>query len=167
MKKRGRKPKVEIVPGVTKFGKLLVLGQRVDKTVKCRASQFVCDCRCECSRECTVVTATLRDGRTKSCGCAREAYWVKMRTHGARGKKAYRVWRGIISVCDSPAHPSYPWYGAAGIGYPDAWKTYEGFWVDIKPLLPADAEDIPDNWLLLRKNKKISYSTNNVEFRSR
>lgn len=51
-----------------KFGRLIALEQtdkRINKSV-------VWKCKCDCGTECEVVAASLRSGRTKSCGCLKK-----------------------------------------------------------------------------------------------
>ena len=48
-----------------RFGRLTAL--RSNGVGRCWAEQWVC--RCDCGREVVVVGASLRTGRTRSCGC--------------------------------------------------------------------------------------------------
>lgn len=54
-----------------RFGKLVVL----NKTDK-RISRFVVwECKCDCGNTCEIISASLTNGRTKSCGCLKEKYF--------------------------------------------------------------------------------------------
>ena len=51
-----------------KFNRLLVLY----KTDKKQGNDWIWHCKCDCGNECEVTGASLRSGRTKSCGCLKK-----------------------------------------------------------------------------------------------
>ncbi len=50
-----------------KFGKLTAI-ERINK----KGKEWVWKCKCDCGNECEVIGASLRSGRTKSCGCLKQ-----------------------------------------------------------------------------------------------
>lgn len=52
-------------------------------------------------------------------------------THGKTGTKLYTIWNNIRIRCDNPEAQGYKYYGGKGISYPEHWKTFEGFFMDM------------------------------------
>jgi predicted DNA-binding transcriptional regulator AlpA len=50
--------------------------------------------------------------------------------HGMSRSRPYRIWRGFRQRCDSPSERHARWY--TGISYDPKWKTFKGFWEDMK-----------------------------------
>ena len=46
--------------------------------------------------------------------------------------KAYNSWRGMKERCDKSSNKKYKNYGGRGIIYDPKWKTFAGFWKDMK-----------------------------------
>lgn len=59
-------PRDEIIPGITRFGRLLVLQREASNA----SGNARWKCICSCDNVVTVVARNLRSGDTKSCGCA-------------------------------------------------------------------------------------------------
>jgi hypothetical protein len=80
-------------------------------------------CKCDCGELKSVLTASLSNGNTKSCGCVRRRKNIERITkHGLTGTRAYRCWQQIIRRCYDPTNPSFKWYGARGITICDEWR---------------------------------------------
>ncbi len=75
-------------------------------------------CRCDCGTERLVAEPTLRNGKSKSCGCRRHDNG----THHMTGKALYNSWSNMIQRCTNPKHPSYPRYGGRGVTVCDEWR---------------------------------------------
>jgi len=87
------------------------------------------NCICDCGKKLVVVGTHLSNGHYKSCGCyAREINT----THNMSRTPVYSVWRGVITRTTCPNDKRYETYGAKGITVCDKWKTFEGFWEDMK-----------------------------------
>lgn len=43
----------------------------------------------------------------------------------------YKTWCHIKQRCGNPSDKAYKDYGGRGIGYPENWKTFEGFYEDM------------------------------------
>jgi hypothetical protein len=86
----------------------------IDRTILCK-------CECEVKRE--VLTASLKSGVSKSCGCYQKDRMTEIKTtHGLRQHKFYSVWKGIISRCYKPKNTNYHNYGGRGINVCSEWR---------------------------------------------
>lgn len=110
---RERRPRANIVG--QKFGKLTVrewLG----------GSRWICDC--ECGGTAHVLTANLRRGNTRSCGCIKRISSSKRATkHGLYNTPAYKTWASIKRRCYETGNAAYPHYGARGILMDEHWRN--------------------------------------------
>jgi len=87
---------------------------------------------CFCGEEFDTAGASIRSGRTKSCGCTRNVWAKEMgnknRTHGETGDRLYVIWRNMKSRCYNRSHKSYKDYGGRGITVCDEWiNDYKEF----------------------------------------
>lgn len=90
-------------------------------------------CSCECGRTFITRGKDLRQGKVKSCGCARrERCSDRMRKlntkHGHRDSRLYHVWRDMKLRVQNPNHKSYQLYGGRGIKICDEWMKFENFY---------------------------------------
>jgi hypothetical protein len=89
-------------------------------------------CQCECGNIKAVYAASLKSGRTKSCGCLHKKWLTKKNTsHGMSGSPEYRVWCGMRYRCYSPTNFDYPNYGGRGIRVCDRWLDFLNFLSDM------------------------------------
>lgn len=129
-----------------RFGKLVALKRAPN--IKDKTAWY---CQCDCGETPIIRTNTLKSGRAKSCGCAREEHpRFRNKKHGHRTKKdngqrsskEYRCWL-YVKALDS---------------CPQSWKD------DFSTFL-SDVGDAPsDEHSLTRKNNQIPYSKNNVHW---
>ena len=68
--------------------------------------------------------------KSKTCG-AKGCKETTKPKHNHAGTKLYTIWNNIRLRCDKPTQKAYKHYGGKGIGYPDHWKTFEGFFMDM------------------------------------
>lgn len=94
--------------------------------------------RCDCGVEKAVQLCNLRNGHTKSCGCAKPGIIsAARRRHGhaspTKGLTAtYNTWRAMRDRCHLPKSTQYRWYGARGIVVCERWRnSYEAFLADM------------------------------------
>ena len=80
-------------------------------------------CLCDCGNETTVLTSSLKSGRTSSCGCLYKEKRNGKMTHGLSKTRLYRVWLGMRSRCNDPNNLSYKRYGGRGISVCDEWNS--------------------------------------------
>lgn len=92
-------------------------------------------CKCECGDETKVVSAHLKNGNTKSCGC-----WYKATrktislVHGAKGTPEYFSYVSMKSRCFNKNNDDYYNYGARGITVCERWLGKKGFLCFIKDM---------------------------------
>lgn len=73
-------------------------------------------CRCDCGKIKSVLLETIKNGKSKSCGCSN----VK---HGKGNTRLYKIWKGIKVRCLCKNNSHYKWYGNRGITICDEWKN--------------------------------------------
>ena len=99
-------------------------------------------CKCQCGAESVTAAYSLRAGRTKSCGCLRDevrrANGLRNVRHGhartsTQGKtsRTYAAWRSMVQRCTIPSHPSFRYYGAAGVAVCERWSSFDAFLADM------------------------------------
>lgn len=132
----------------SKFGKLTVLSEIDVNERKSRHRKVVCIC--ECGKKTNSFLFSLREGRSKSCGCvaankAKErwknptkkmievakASGEKNKTHGMSKHPAFSQWTDMKARCTSESHKWYKEYGGRGVGVCDEWLSFECFWSDM------------------------------------
>lgn len=130
-----RKPLSKILNGVTRFGRLTVLG---DAPPMVAASGFAARCalvRCDCGVEKAVRACGLVRGDTNSCGCLqRELLSVAAKSRVKHGESTscaatteYMTWNGINQRCHNPNQHGYHRYGGRGIFVCDRWRGESGY----------------------------------------
>jgi hypothetical protein len=78
-------------------------------------------CRCDCGAHTVAITAKLRNGHKRSCGCLKDENW-RDATHGLHGTPEHSVWEGIKRRCLMPSEKAFPHYGGRGVRISDAWR---------------------------------------------
>lgn len=144
-----KKPIIELLDGVTRFGKLTVIAEASPVKSDRRAL-----CRCECGVTKPVYVSHLRRGNSRSCGC--EIVRGKPK-HGLFYHPLYGRWNAMIQRCSNPKHRDYPNYGARGIRVCDRWlQTPANFITDMGPC--------PDGMSLDRKDSNGNYEPSNCRW---
>lgn len=112
-----------------RFGRLLVLRFSYINRNKHR----VYECLCDCGNTSFPVVASLRSGRTTSCGCKQREAATK---HGLEGTPTYKAWVSMRSRCSNPNTARYARYGGRGIKVCKRWSNFNNFLKDmgIKPV---------------------------------
>ena len=116
-----------------KFGRLTVLSfYETDKW-----GTFSWKCLCECGNEITTRGNSLKNGRTKSCGCLRKdvlgiagnQFNLK---HGLCKSKTYNSWTSMKQRCSNKKASNYSRYGGRGITICERWlESFENFYADM------------------------------------
>lgn len=109
-----------------RFGRLLVLSRTES------GSRSTWRCICDCGVERVVLTASLRSGKSRSCGCLnRDTTVARNTTHGQARRNSehplYGVWRTMNTRCTNPNFPTFVHYGGRGITVCDRWRGLDGF----------------------------------------
>lgn len=103
-----------------RFGRLTAIERVGTSTNGCVVWRCSCDCGCEVS----VMSASLRQGFTKSCGCYnREESSKRSYKHGMIGSRLYRIWSAMIERCSNANNSSYKSHGGRGIQVCEEWRT--------------------------------------------
>ena len=106
------------------FGKLTVLNY-VGMNIH---HQSLWLCNCECGNATTVVSGSLANGNTVSCGCYLKE---KITKHGGWKKSSYNSWRAMVRRCANIKDKDYCKYGAVGIKVCPEWLDYLTFEKDM------------------------------------
>ena len=119
-----------------KYGRLTII-KEVEKHVYPSGDtrrKFLAQCDCG-SEPKSYLFNQLTSGKTKSCGCLDKETKTK---HGMHKSRAYQCWADMKNRCDNPENKYYDYYGGRGITYCDKWKTFDGFWEDMKDAYSDD-----------------------------
>lgn len=102
-----------------KFGRQTVLKTYVEQ------GRSRCLVRCDCGTKRTVLTFTLLNGMSQSCGClSRDRH----RTHGMYGTPTYRTWQSMKMRAENRAGGKR-WY--AHVKVCKRWQRFENFLADM------------------------------------
>lgn len=119
----------EVTPMIGKrFGRLTVIAQSEERS-KCGQIKWIC--RCDCGNITRpIVAASLRLGRTKSCGCIhREGLVERNTTHGKYHTRLHGIWNCMKQRCSNPKNQKYKDYGGRGIAVCKEWaNSFETFY---------------------------------------
>lgn len=134
-------------------------------------------CICDCGGSALRLIGGLRQGSTRTCGCARHyAHVVHGNARVGKTTTEYRIWKAMRSRCETPTCPAYSNYGGRGIVVCERWGVFANFLADMgrRPSLQHSLDRInndgpysPDNcrWATKvqqgrnsRKNRLITFN---------
>lgn len=113
------------------FGMLTVLSRDKDAPHQTKViPRWLCQCRC--GEKKVIRGASLRYGRTTSCGCTHYDALIKHGHNTGRGKsRTYQSWDAMMQRCTNPNSHKWLYYGAQGITVCDRWRDYRNFLADM------------------------------------
>lgn len=119
------------------FGKWTIL----ERTDRKKVVYYSCICSCGTQRD--VLSVSLRNGKSVSCGCYQPEKW----SNGFRkvNKLTYQSWSGMRQRCDYSGHIEFHRYGGRGIIYDPRWKSFDAFFEDMGARPPKMSLDRVDN----------------------
>lgn len=140
-----------------RYGRLVVL--EYAGSYKGRGAQW--RCICDCGREVIVFSYSLREGKTRSCGCLNRDINIARNTkHGLakHGKRTheYRLWEKMRDRCYNTNHKFYKDYGGRGITICDEWNNDASAFVSW-----LHANGWRHGLQIDRKNNDLGYSPDN------
>jgi len=115
-------------------------------------------CRCDCGRTSVVSGRTLRNGRSRSCGCKR-AYKHGHARDGLR-PPSYVAYYAMLERCNNPNHVSFKNYGGRGIRVCERWRDFTNFLADVGERPSSEVQ-------LDRINNDGNYEPGNVRWATR
>lgn len=131
------------------FGRWTVI-QFVERVQGTRHWMWKCQCRCGTER--SVDQSQLKNGASKSCGCAQREAVIRAgeasKTHGmSKSAPEYYVWCSMKQRCTNPNVKNWDAYGGRGITVCARWMdSFEAFFADMgRRPSPAHSIDRVDN----------------------
>lgn len=92
--------------------------------------------KCKCGNTHIAGAASVRRGRTQSCGCLRtqvaRTNGLKAATHRMHGTPEYRAWVGLRDRCNNKRNKDWKDYGGRGIRVCKRWqRSFVAFYADM------------------------------------
>lgn len=106
-----------------RFGLLVAL--EIDDAESENHKRIYWKCMCDCGKMNSVVMDSLSNGRTRSCGCLKG---TQKTSYG----RPYSIWEHMRGRCLNENNTNFANYGGRGISVTGKWKTFKGFWEDMK-----------------------------------
>jgi len=135
-----------------KFGLLHVVKQVGSRGKTRKIPYWLCKCL-GCGKYKEIAGRSLRDGRSKSCGCS----WGE--NHGLRHHPLYVVWANMKSRCYSFTNERYKDYGGRGIIVCDQWLNTPSIFISW-----ATNNGYKTGLQIDRFNNDLSYTPENCRF---
>lgn len=109
-----------------KFGRLIV----IKRAGASKDRHILWECQCECGNTTVVMSKSLKNGDTKSCGCLLNEVMTKgggNYKHGGSPTKTkpnrlYGIWAGMLNRCHNRNNKAYSYYGGCGITVCKEWR---------------------------------------------
>jgi len=125
-----------------KMGKIIDLtGKRygrwtvIEERGRSKNGNVLWKCICDCGNIVEVLSVSLRNNLSKSCGCLKKELMRKrFKKHGCSYRAEYNVWGDMIQRCTNKKCFVYKHYGGRGIRVCQEWrKSFKVFFNDMGP----------------------------------
>ena len=110
------------------FGRWTVLKRAEDRAQPSGQFRGMWHCRCSCGNDKVIEGGSLREGKSRSCGClSAELTSQREWKHGQSHTREHLSWLGMTSRCRNPNNQDYRDYGGRGITVDPRWLGEDGF----------------------------------------
>ena len=107
-----------------RFGRLIA----ISTNERDKFGNALWNCKCDCGNNVKVILQSLKDGKTKSCGCLNKEKMGKNNLiHGKSKTRIYHIWRDMRERCTKPSKLGYSNYGGRGIKVCEEWSGSKDF----------------------------------------
>lgn len=108
------------------YGRLTIL--KYNERLSLEKNYAVVDCICECNNQKSIRLASLKQDKTKSCGCLQiENSGAQFITHNKYNTRLYTIYNGMKQRCFNVNSSHYKNYGGRGISICKEWIGDNGF----------------------------------------
>jgi hypothetical protein len=135
-----------------RFGKWTVIGAKIRK-----GNLYYYPCECKCGTKRDVSISSLKDSKSRSCGCEnyknplKHGFWL-----GGKTKSTYNSWASMIQRCYNINNTHYKDYGGRGIAVCKRWLKFENFLKDMG--------ECPEGMSIHRKDNDGNYELANCKW---
>lgn len=115
-----------------RFGRWFVIDTAEPKVTKDSRTLRYWLCLCDCGTKRAVKEQSLKNGRSKSCGCYHSSVMHDIgtkinTTHGMSKSRLYGIFKHMHNRCSNTKDIRYAQYGGRGVFVTSEWNSFEAF----------------------------------------